>query len=683
MPSRQNLLGLWMLLCGVLLFGGIGLLLWLDTLLTPATPERVALWVLGLSPAVVVLMLGMVLERRLFRPLRQFQVLLARLVASPDARSDFPLDGWLKPLQPDLDHIRDGWRGDRARLRDARDEGAAEALRIQQELEGVLQVLDLPLLICDDHQRLLLFNPAARELFHDQPALGLGRRISQLLPHASLNDALKQLPQDGSPRQLLLPGEPRWLRCELRRLGARHGGALITLRDTTHELESDQRWRRELAALLPRLRGHAGSLGSAADALVQVEHNPELQHRLEQAISQESQALSQKVEALTRLVESHQLSQSGLEETWSNDLFSALGERLHEEAIELTPVGIPVWIRVDGPALLAMLERLIRELVQIRPVEALDIEVLLGNKRVYLDLIWQGEPLTDHQLSLWHALHLFDDPLSPRIQDVLEQHGAELWSQPRNETDTACLRLPLPASSRGARPQPRTEQPIDQPRPEFHDFSIADLPAPDAALAHTRLEALELVVFDTETTGLDLRGGDQIISLAACRILRGRLLAQDSFDQLINPQRPIPPESTAIHHLTDADVANAPPIEVVLPRFHQYVGPGVLVAHNAVFDLLALRLASGETGPAFDMPVLDTLLLSRAIDPTLEGHGLDALAERFELTFPPGTRHTALGDARATAELLLALLPRLRSRGIETLEQLLELQREVEQGRPS
>jgi DNA polymerase-3 subunit epsilon len=316
-------------------------------------------------------------------------------------------------------------------------------------------------------------------------------------------------------------------------------------------------------------------------------------------------------------------------------------------------------------------------------VEALDIEVLLGNKRVYLDLIWQGEPLTDHQLSLWHALHLFDDPLSPRIEDVLAQHGAELWSQPRNDTDTASLRLPLPASSRGARPQPRAEQHAGQTRPEFHDFSIAELPAPDAALAHTRLEELELVVFDTETTGLDLRGGDQIISLAACRILRGRLLAQDSFDQLINPQRPIPPDSTAIHHLTDADVANAPPIEVVLPRFHQYVGPGVLVAHNAVFDLLALRLANGETGPTFDMPVLDTLLLSRTIDPTLEGHGLDALAERFELTFPPGTRHTALGDARVTAELLLALLPRLRSRGIETLEQLLELQREVEQGRPS
>lgn len=678
MPSRQNLLGLWMLLCGLLFFTGFGLLLWLDSALTPTSAVRVALWGLGLAPAVVVLLLGAILERRLLRPLRQFQILLARLVASPDARSDFPLDGWLQPLQPDLDHIRDGWRSDRARLQDARAEGADEALRVQQELEGLLQVLDVPLLICDDHQRLLLFNPAARTLFHDQPALGLGRRISQLLPHASLTDALTQLPQDGSPRQLLLPGEPRWLRCELRRLDARHGGALITLRDTTHELESDQRWRRELAALLPRLRGHAGNLGSAADALVQVHDNPELQHRLEQAINQESQAMAHKVDALTRLMESHQLSQSGLEETWSNDLFSALGERLHADNIELTPVGIPVWMRVDGPALLALLERLIRELAQLCQLKALDIEVLLGNKRVYLDLIWTGAAVSDHQLSLWHELHLFDDPLSPRVGDVLDQHSSELWSQPRTDAATSCLRLPVPASSRGIRPTPARHP--DQPRPELHDFSIAQLPPPDAGLAHTRLEELELVVFDTETTGLDLRGGDAVISLAACRIMRGRLLAQDSFDQLVNPQRLIPPDSTAIHGLTDADVANAPPIEVILPRFHQYVGRGVLVAHNAVFDLLALRLASGDTGPAFDMPVLDTLLLSRAVDPTLEGHGLDALAERFELTFPPGTRHTALGDARVTAELLLALLPRLRSRGIETLEQLLTVQRAVEQG---
>lgn len=74
------------------------------------------------------------------------------------------------------------------------------------------------------------------------------------------------------------------------------------------------------------------------------------------------------------------------------------------------------------------------------------------------------------------------------------------------------------------------------------------------------------------------------------------------------------------------------------------------------------------------MPVLDTLLISRALDDSLDGHDLDTLAERYDLSFPPGTRHTALGDARVTAELWLALLPRLEARGIETLEQALALQ---------
>ena len=76
----------------------------------------------------------------------------------------------------------------------------------------------------------------------------------------------------------------------------------------------------------------------------------------------------------------------------------------------------------------------------------------------------------------------------------------------------------------------------------------------------------------------------------------------------------------------------------------------------------------------FDIPVLDTLLISKALDEALDGHDLDTLAKRYDLHFPPGTRHTALGDARVTAELWLALLPRLEARGIDTLEELLALQ---------
>jgi DNA polymerase-3 subunit epsilon len=678
MPPRQHLLGLWLLLTGAVLFAALALLLWLDTSLRPAPPERIVLWLLGLTPALLLLLLGWLLERRLFRPLRQFQVLLARLVASPDARSDFPLSGWLRSLQPDLDHIREGWRNDRERIRHARDEGAADAHRVRQELEVLLQVLDLPLLICDDHQRLLLVNPAARALFHDRGPLGLGRRVSELLPHASLGAALRQLPEDGSPRQLLLPGESHWLRCELRRLDARHGGALITLHDTTAELEADQRWHRQLAALLPRLRGHAGSLGSTAEALSQVRDNPALREQFEQALEADTRALAEGIDGLTRLLESRQLSARRLEDTWSNDLFGALQERLQQRHISLTPIGIPVWLRVDGPALLALLELLLTRLQETRGVDRIDAEALIGNRRIYLDLSWDGAPLNEAELNHWRELPLFDDPLSPRVGDVLEQHGAEFWSPPTAASGGAGLRLPLPASARAAEPASRQGASASE-RPEFHDFSIADLPPPDADQAALPLTQLEMIVFDTETTGLDLRGGDRIISIAACRILNGRLLAQDSFDLRVNPGCPIPAQSTAIHGLTDADVANAPPIDVALPRFHQYIGRGVLVAHNAAFDMLAVRLSAEGTPLRFDMPVLDTLLLSRALDPTLEGHGLDALAERFELVFPPGTRHTALGDARVTAELLLALLPRLKARGIVTLADALALQQSLEQ----
>ncbi|GAA0786782.1 3'-5' exonuclease [Marinobacterium sediminicola] len=675
MPSRQNLIGLWLLLTGLCLVAGLGVLIWLEGALQPSPETRPLLWCLGLAPTVLSLLVGWQLERRLFRPLRQFQVLLARLVASPDAQGDYPVDGWLQPLQPDLDHIREGWRQDRVKIREAHAEGAREAEKIKQELEALLQVLDLPLLICDRHQRLLLFNPAAAEMFHDQPGLGLGRPLSQLLPHPSLADAIRHLPDDGTPHQLLLPGEHHWLRCQLRRLGAYHGGALITLQDTTAALEHDQRWRRTLAQLLPKLRGHCGSLNSATEALLQVEDNPTFKQRLESAIEQESQALATQVEQLTHLVEAQQLSQSALEETWSNDLCSALKAQLLQHQIRLTPIGIPAWMKVDGPALLALLQLLVRQLSSLQRIDEVELEVLLGNRRVYVDLSWDGIPLSEQQLQQWRSLPLFDEPLSPRVEDVLDQHGADLWSiPPQQPGEGPRLRLPLPASGRGIQPLQRLS-----PRPEFHDFSIADLPAPSGDLASLPLQQLEMVVFDTETTGLDLRRGDRIISLAACRILNGRLLADDVFDQRVNPQRAIPPESTAIHGLKDEDVAQSPPIEVVLPRFRHYVGDGVLVAHNAVFDLLALQLSESGDQSRFTMPVLDTLLLSRAIDPSLEGHGLDALAERFDLSFPPGTRHTALGDARVTAELLLLLLPRLANRGVRTLGDALELQRQIEQ----
>lgn len=671
LPKRQRLIGLWLLLSGISIFGGAIFAAWLDSLFQPQGLARLVLWLGCFSGGGTIFLVGLLLERMLFTPLRHLQVQLARLVANPDAREDYPPEGWLRGLGPDLMRVREAWRADRQRLATAHAEGARSAARIRQELETLLQVLDTPLLLSDHHRRLLLFNQAAETLFGDNPGLGLGKRLDALLPVSSLQDALAQLPEDGAPRELLIPCDERWLHVVMRRVPNSNGETLLTLTDATAAWTSEMGARAGLADMLPPLRGHGASLSSAAEALSSARHagrlDDTLRTRLESVIDEESQALGQGIESLGKLIEDMQQQGERLVPLWSNDLWQSLNERLGDDPLEVLPIGMPAWFKGDAPALLVLLESLLERLRHHAGTTSFESEMLLGNRRVYLDLIWPGKPLSQRELATWSDQRLDALPLSPRVSDLLRQHASDAWSLADSDGKYARLRLPLPAVERvGA---PRTPA---APRPEFHDFGIADLPPPDAELARRPLRALEIVAFDTETTGLELRRGDTVISIGACRIVNARLLASDVFDVRVDPGKPIPPASTAIHGLTDSDVSGAPPLPVLLPRFRNYIGDAVVLAHNAAFDLLALQPPGASV--TLDMPVLDTLLISRALDESLDGHDLDTLADRYSLRFPPGTRHTALGDARVTAELWLALLPRLEARGIETLEQALALQ---------
>ncbi|PMR74110.1 3'-5' exonuclease [Billgrantia endophytica] len=671
LPRRQRLIGLWLLLSGISLLGGAIFAAWLDSLFQPQGLARLVLWLGCFSGGGTIFLVGLLLERMLFTPLRHLQVQLARLVANPDAREDYPPEGWLRGLGPDLMRVREAWRGDRQRLATAHAEGARSAARIRQELETLLQVLDTPLLLSDHHRRLLLFNQAAETLFEDHPGLGLGKRLDTLLPVSSLQDALSQLPDNGSPRELLIPCNERWLHVVLRRVPNSNGETLLTLTDATAAWTSEMGARAGLADMLPPLRRHGASLSSAAEALSSARHagrlDDRLRDRLEAVIDEESRLLGQGIESLGTLIEDMQQQGERLVPLWSNDLWQSLNERLRDNSVMVLPIGMPAWFKGDAPALLALLESLLERLAAHAGTPSFEGEMLLGNRRVYLDLVWPGVPLSQHELAAWSEQRLDTLPLSPRVGDLLRQHASDAWSLADSDGRHARLRLPLPSVERVGAPRIQTP-----PRPEFHDFGIADLPPPDTELARCPLRALEVVAFDTETTGLELRRGDTVISIGACRIVNARLLASEVFDVRVDPCRPIPPASTTIHGLTDSDVAGAPPLPVMLPRFRDYIGDAVVLAHNAAFDLLALQPPGASV--TFDMPVLDTLLISRALDESLDGHDLDTLAERYDLSFPPGTRHTALGDARVTAELWLALLPRLEARGIETLEQALALQ---------
>lgn len=159
------------------------------------------------------------------------------------------------------------------------------------------------------------------------------------------------------------------------------------------------------------------------------------------------------------------------------------------------------------------------------------------------------------------------------------------------------------------------------------------------------------------------------------RIVNGRILRQEIFDQLVDPRRPIPRVATEVCGVTNEMVQGQPTINRALPRFARFAKNTVLVAHNAAFDMRLLQQKEAATGVRLANPVLDTLLLSAVVHPRESDHSLEAIAQRLGVDVRG--RHTALGDALVTAEVFLGLLKLLRGHGIETLQQALDASRET------
>ncbi|MCA1788258.1 MAG: 3'-5' exonuclease, partial [Desulfobacteraceae bacterium] len=189
--------------------------------------------------------------------------------------------------------------------------------------------------------------------------------------------------------------------------------------------------------------------------------------------------------------------------------------------------------------------------------------------------------------------------------------------------------------------------------------------AQNTNLLDTRLTDITYTVFDTETTGLNPDGGDEIISIGAVRIVNNRILFKDVFEELVDPRRDIPMASYRIHGINHEMVAEKDPIEKVLPRFRQFVSDTVLVGHNIAFDMKMITRKEKTTRIRFTNPILDTLLLSAVLHPVHEQHDMENIARRLGINIIG--RHTALGDAISTAQIFLKLISILNSNGILTL----------------
>ncbi|MFZ7089948.1 exonuclease domain-containing protein [Primorskyibacter sp. 2E233] len=207
-------------------------------------------------------------------------------------------------------------------------------------------------------------------------------------------------------------------------------------------------------------------------------------------------------------------------------------------------------------------------------------------------------------------------------------------------------------------------------RPIVYDFDLLE-GRETAPFEELPLRRLTYTVFDTETTGL-LPHKDEIVQIGAVRVVNGRITQGERIDQLVNPGRPIPPASTKVHHVSDAMVTGKPDIAEAGRRFHNFARGSVIVAHNAPFDMAFLHRHKARMGVEWDHPILDTVLLSAVLFGASQTHTLDALCDRLSITIPPELRHTALGDAQATAEVLVHMLPMLEAKGLKTFGNVLK-----------
>ncbi len=181
----------------------------------------------------------------------------------------------------------------------------------------------------------------------------------------------------------------------------------------------------------------------------------------------------------------------------------------------------------------------------------------------------------------------------------------------------------------------------------------------------TPLSALDALVLDTETTGLDVARA-RVIEIGAVSLAAGKLDEGSAFRKLVRPPEPVPPAAVAVHGIGDAVLAGAPSFPELEADVRRLTEGRLLIGHSIGFDLAILTNEFRRAGVAWQVPrSLCARMLAEVAEPNLPDYSLERLAAW--LGVPAQGRHSALGDATMTARIFLALLPKLRARGIRTL----------------
>ena len=462
-------------------------------------------------------------------------------------------------------------------------------------------------------------------------------------------------------------------------------GFVLMLDNITRQFEDDSARDQLLHSFTEGSRASLGNLQAAVEMLDDADMDTAMRERFQAVIRDEARAMSRRIQDLAARSTQDLSTRWPLEDMLGADLVSAALRRIEAlpgQRARAGEVDATLWLQVDSFSLLLALASLASRLADEYDIKMVELRLApagggreaaggshdSAGQRAHLDLVWTGPSMSTETVLNWEGEPMKAGPESSplSVRDVVQRHGGEFWFERERVRHQTFFRFLLPLADAQERTQAASFVPGDS-RPEYYDFDLFQASESTHALDDRPLAELAYTVFDTETTGLNPSEGDQIIQIGATRIVGGRLLRQECFEQLVDPQRDIPAAGIAIHGIRPEMLVGQPTIDTVLPAFHAFAQDTVLVAHNAAFDMRFLQLKEAQTGIRFEQPVLDTLLLSAAVHPNQESHSLEAIAERLGVDVLG--RHTALGDAMVTAEVFLKLLPLLQAQGIHTLGQ--------------
>ncbi len=570
-----------------------------------------------------------------------------------------------------------------AREREVREAQIALAEE-KERLAALVAELTEGVILCTPEGRISLYNELARHILEPTSGqggspVGLGRSMYNLIERNALQhafEALQDRVREGRrPHVFTFVAQAlngRFVRVRLAPMIGPKGrldGYILTLEDVTQHLEASSQRDRLVQALT---EGTRSGLANIRAAIETVEAYPQMSA---ERLRRFHHVIRHEAERLTRLLNQTVQEYAGVlrarwrrEEIWGEDLVVALCrkvERTLGAKVEVGPVA-EVWLDVDSFVVVHVfagyLHHVVREEGEDHPVIQVSLTLEPNGRHAALTIKWPHPALDSSDLARWLRRPLLDGAHSLfSVLEVAEQHGGTAWVHVHPAAQQASLVALLPVTAG----RPAWESPPIGRRPEYYDFDLLfRQPGQSSEVDARPLTALRYTVFDTETTGLDPET-DELIAIGAVRIVNGHVLRGETFEQLINPRRPLNPLSARVHGISPEMLEDKPTVEEVLPRFRRFVGETVLVAHNAAFDMRFLRTREERAGVTFANPVLDTLLLSAVVHPSHEDHSLEAIARR--LGVPVVGRHTALGDALIAAQIFLKLIPLLAERGIHTL----------------